>query len=283
MNKSTALKQLKELGSEATAKTYRRHGITGEMYGVKCGDMAKLAKQIGKDPSLSQQMWATGNHDARMLALAIADANQISAAQLDEWIREVDNQLLVDALVKIAANSTHAAKKAAQWSKSKQEWRSATGWYLVAKIATTSDALSEVELSGYLDVIEKTIHARPNQTRYCMNGALIAIGVRSPRLEKQALAVAKRIGVVEVDHGDTACATPDAASYIKKTVLRAKERKTVAKKTTAKKTNTKNSSAKKKTKKTTVKKTLSKKSNAKRPAAKAKSKKLPLDRAAKKS
>ncbi len=65
-----------------------------------------------------------------------------------------------------------------------------------------------------------------------MNGALIAIAMRSPDLQKKAVAAAKRIGKVEVDHGDTACETPDAASYIKKMVER--QKKKVSKKSTKK-------------------------------------------------
>ena len=40
--------------------------------------------------------------------------------------------------------------------------------------------------------------------------------VRSPQLQKLALAAAKKIGKVEVDHGDTNCKTPDAVLYIEK-------------------------------------------------------------------
>ena len=53
-----------------------------------------------------------------------------------------------------------------------------------------------------------------------MNQTLIAIGVRSPRLEKRARAVAKAIGKVEVDHGDTSCKTPDATAYIERTLAK---------------------------------------------------------------
>jgi hypothetical protein len=49
-----------------------------------------------------------------------------------------------------------------------------------------------------------------------MNGALIAIGGRNSRLEEETLAVATVVGKVVVDHGDTNCKTPDAATYIKK-------------------------------------------------------------------
>jgi hypothetical protein len=52
--------------------------------------------------------------------------------------------------------------------------------------------------------------------------AMIAIGIRNRRLERKALAAARRIGVVEVDHGETSCKTPNATAYIKRTVGRPK-------------------------------------------------------------
>lgn len=70
--------------------------------------------------------------------------------------------------------------------------------------------------------IERTIHTAPNAERYIMNQTVIAIGCRNAALRKAALAAAKRIGEVEVDHGDTACKTPDAAEYIEKSWAHAK-------------------------------------------------------------
>jgi hypothetical protein len=66
-------------------------------------------------------------------------------------------------------------------------------------------------------LVESKIHTSKNWVKYAMNNALINIGVRNSVLEKKAIAAAKRIGVVEVDHGETGCKTPDAAAYIKKT------------------------------------------------------------------
>ena len=51
-----------------------------------------------------------------------------------------------------------------------------------------------------------------------MNDAIIGIGVRGGACTKAALATAKRVGKVEVDHGETGCKTPDAAGYIAKTL-----------------------------------------------------------------
>jgi hypothetical protein len=53
-----------------------------------------------------------------------------------------------------------------------------------------------------------------------MNSALIGIGINKPALRKKAIEAARRIGKVEVDHGETNCKTPDAVPYIEKAAKR---------------------------------------------------------------
>lgn len=71
-------------------------------------------------------------------------------------------------------------------------------------------------------MIEAKIHQSKNHARYAMSNALIAIGMRSAKLEKLAITAAKRIGTVEVDHGETNCKTPEAVAYIKRARARLK-------------------------------------------------------------
>ena len=78
------------------------------------------------------------------------------------------------------------------------------------------DKLTDAECGSLLDEIKATIHQAPNRTRYAMNSTLIAIGRRGGTLQDDAIAAARTIGTVLVDHGDTACKTPDAETYIKK-------------------------------------------------------------------
>ena len=87
------------------------------------------------------------------------------------------------------------------------------------------EGLPDSYFEDYLEIIARDIHTRKNMVRDAMNSALIAIGIRNPVLEKKAIAAAKKIGKVEVDHGETSCKTPDAAAYIRKTVERNKQRK----------------------------------------------------------
>jgi hypothetical protein len=75
-------------------------------------------------------------------------------------------------------------------------------------------------LKQVLATIEREIHRSPNRARHAMNGAVIAIGTFKPSLRKKALETARRIGKVEVDHGETSCKTPDASSSILKASTR---------------------------------------------------------------
>ena len=82
MTASQVLKRLKSLGTAQTRKTYGRHGVTGEMFGVKFGDLSRLVRQIKKDHALALELWSSGNHDARVLATHIADPEELDAGTL---------------------------------------------------------------------------------------------------------------------------------------------------------------------------------------------------------
>lgn len=218
MNAADVLGQLKSLGSEQCRRTYVRHGVKGPAFGVRYGDLGKLKRQIKTDHALAKALWASGYHDAQVLATMIADPAQMSEAELDSWSRNLENYVLTDAFSGVAAHAPSARKKAEQWIKSKGEWISTAGWNVIAKLAGVDGAFGDDELLGLLDSIEQSIHSAPNRTRYAMNNALIAIGSRGGTLQRKAIAAARRIGKVLVDHGDTGCHTPDAATYIQKVV-----------------------------------------------------------------
>jgi hypothetical protein len=91
---------------------------------------------------------------------------------------------------------------------------------LSARLRNDATSISDADAAKYLAAIEREIHGSPNWARRAMNGALIAIGVHKPALRREAIAAAKRIGTVDVDHGETGCKTPEAVAYIDKAVKR---------------------------------------------------------------
>lgn len=225
MSVGSVLKELKALGTAQNRKIYARHGVKGPAFGVSFANLKKLAGRIRMDHSLAVALWKSGNHDARMLATMIADPAAVENRQVEEWAGDLDNYVLTDALSGLVSKSRLARRKMQKWVSSKNEWTGAAGWNVLTSLAVKRSDVSDEEFEKYLGMIEAGIHKRQNRVRYSMNNALIAIGVRNARLKKAALRVAKNIGPVEVDHGQTSCKTPDAASYIEKTLAYRKKKK----------------------------------------------------------
>jgi 3-methyladenine DNA glycosylase AlkD len=216
MTNSELMRQLQVLGTGQNRKVYQRHGVGPNLFGVSFANIGKLQRQIKKDHALAQQLWNSGNHDARLLAAKIADPEAATTALLEHWRKDLDNYIVTDAFAGFVEATSQARKCLKAWTRSKQEWTRRAGWMLLARLALHEQNVSEQELEGYLARIESEIHASPNRARDAMNSALIAIGLRSAEWEKRAIAAARRIGKVDVDHGDTSCKTPDAEAYIRK-------------------------------------------------------------------
>lgn len=210
------LKKLAALGTAQNRKVYARHGVTGAMFGVSYANLGRLAKGLLGQHELALELWASANHDARVLATMIADPSRMGARELERWVRSLDNYGLTDAFAKLAARSPAGQKAALKWLAASGEWVSTAGWSTLCWSLNEGAPFEESALRGHLRTIEKRIHSAKNRTRYAMNSALIGIGVGSPSLRTEVLATAARIGRVEVDHGQTGCQTPDAAQYIRK-------------------------------------------------------------------
>lgn len=223
MNCQDVLKKLESFGSAQFRKTYARHGVCGPMYGVSYKHLGTLTKLLRPNHALALELWASGNHDARVLATMIAEPEKLTGQVIDRWLKDMDNYAIGDAFAGVVAQSPLAHKKAAKWRAAKSEMISNAGWSVTARLVRLDPQWKDAALAALLDEIEARIHAAPNRTRYAMNSTVISIGVRNASMQKLALAAAKRIGKVEVDYGDTSCQTPDAATYIKKTVAHQQE------------------------------------------------------------
>jgi len=216
MDVATAMKALETAGSEKTRATYARHGVTGPQFGVSYAALGRLAKDAGADTELARALWSTGNHDARVLSTMVADPDTLGAADLESWSKELACKVLADAFGKLAARTPGAKESLLAFTKSPDEWIGRAGWVGVAAMASVPGAFPEVELSGFISALEKGIHRAKNHVKDARLCLLISIGSLSDELEAKALAVARRIGPIDVDHGDTACETPDPLTHIPK-------------------------------------------------------------------
>jgi 3-methyladenine DNA glycosylase AlkD len=218
MTAEEVLTELENLGTAQNRKIYARHGVPPQnLYGVSYGNLEKLRKRLKIDQSLAVDLWKSGIHDARILACKIADAGAISGKTLDAWCRDLHSCVEAGELAALVARTRHAEARRAKWTASKDERVGTAGWHLVCLAANDpAGPWPDSVFEAYLAWIEGAIHQAKNQVRETMNTAVMAIGLRNPTLRKKAIAAARRIGPVEVDHGETSCRTPDAEAYILK-------------------------------------------------------------------
>jgi len=225
MTKNEVIKLLESEGTAQNRKTYGRHGVRGTMFGVSFANLEKLRRTIKTDHALAQGLWETGNHDARVLATMVADPAAFDDRTLEAWVKSLDNPVIADLFSRTVARTRFAKAKVTKWTKAESELVGQVGLNLVGALAM-GEALEDAYFEPMLETIERDVHASENRVRNAMIAALIAIGARSASLEKRAVAAAKRIGTVHVDHGETNCKTPDPIPYIRKMRARARARKT---------------------------------------------------------
>jgi len=218
MNLKQTMAALKKAGTAQNRKVYANHGVTGEQFGVSFAELKKLKTSIRTDHALAAGLWASGNHDARVLACMIADSEAFAARDLDAWCRDLDSYVLTDAFSSLVAKSPHRDRKFAAWKDRRGEWPAAAAWGVFCALAMHEDDRPDSFFMEHLKTIEAEIHERPNRVRHIMNQAVICIGIRNAALKRKAVAAARRIGRVEVDHGVTSCKTPDPVVSIEKTL-----------------------------------------------------------------
>jgi 3-methyladenine DNA glycosylase AlkD len=215
------LAQLKSKGKEQTRKIYSRHGMEMDrVLGVSTADMKTIAKTIRGQQALALELYKTGIMEAMYLAGMVADGAKMTREQLNEWAEGAAGlQMISEYTVPwVTVESPHARELALKWIKSKQEHVAAAGWSTYAGLVAIQpdDRLDFAEIESLFATVVKQIGKAPNRVRYTMNTFVISVGGYVKPLLKQAKAIARQIGAVKVEVGETACKVPLATEYIEK-------------------------------------------------------------------
>ncbi|MBS1916626.1 MAG: DNA alkylation repair protein [Bacteroidetes bacterium] len=233
MTAKEIMNELKKLGTEQTRKTWTNHGATGEFFGVKVGDMKKVKKKVKNDHALSLELYDTKNADAMYFAGLISEPAKMSKEELQHWAETSGWQMLSEYTIAwVTSESRYGHEMAMKWIKSKDERIASAGWstYGCLLALKKDEELDLKEIEELMESIKKNIHKMPNRVKYTMNNFVISVGAYVKPLTKKAKAIAKEIGDVEVNVGNTACKVPYAVTYIEKIEARGgigKKKKTV--------------------------------------------------------
>jgi 3-methyladenine DNA glycosylase AlkD len=188
------LSRLRALGSARGVASMARTGITGD--GVMGAPMAAVRAEVrrhGTDHALALALWATGCHEARLVAAHAADPARMTRTTLDAWVRAFDNWALCDGValhlfVRIPGIRAHLPRWAARPGEFERRAAAAT----IACLAVHETATDAERAADFPLLRDLALDPRP-YVKKGVSWALRNVGGRSRTLHAAALAEADAI------------------------------------------------------------------------------------------
>ncbi len=229
MTKTQVIALLKEHRNERGIANWKKHCAKSKLksFGIGLTQLRKLAKQIGRDHKLAQQLWKSDTYDARVIGLLIDDQKQLSREQAEEQVEQLDGGMFPHVFASCdatLAKTPFAFELACDWMECKDDMRRRCGYALLYELSKKNiEAMDDAYFLGRIDHIRDTIHGEEMWVRESMNGALFGIGKRNKKLNKAAIRAAKAIGPVDVDYGDdNSCEPLDVLKHLTSDYLKKK-------------------------------------------------------------
>jgi len=213
------LAQLKALGNEKVRAQNSKNGAGDNQFGVRHGDIRKLAAKIKTNHALAIALWETGNIDARLLAILLINPKKLTADDLDRMVRSVGFAQVADWLNSYVVKK-HPDKETLRqrWMADDHPWTARAGWSLTSeRIGKNPEGL---DLPALLDRIESEMGDAAPEAQWTMNFCLAGIGIHFPKHRKRAIAIGETLGIYRDYPVSKGCTSPFAPIWIKEMVSR---------------------------------------------------------------
>ena len=219
MTLQQALAKLEALGDPKVRAQNAKRGAGDNQFGVKHGDIRKLAKEIKTDHALGLALWKTGNADAQSLAVLLLEPARLSAAALDGLVRTISYSWVADWLnAYVVAKHPEKENLRQQWMQDADRWAARAGWSLTAD--RVSEQPAGLALPALLQRLEKEMPSAAPEVQWTMNACLAQIGIHHPEHRQRAIAIGEKLGVFRDYPVSKGCTSPFAPIWIAEMVKR---------------------------------------------------------------
>lgn len=192
MNCQEILRELHENASEAYKANVVRMGIPEELsMGVPTPVIRRLSRSIGVSHELAFQLWRTGYHEAKLLAVLLFDQKKITAEDVEYLISETASWDLCDHLCKgLIIKLKDYETFITAWIDSPHIYEKRAAFTLIASAAIHKKAISDLQLEEYLNLIREHSQEEHEHVRKAVSWALREIGKRDFNFNEKALLLA---------------------------------------------------------------------------------------------
>lgn len=162
--------------------------------GVSMPMLRQLGRLHRRKHLLALELWQNGIHEARILAALVDDPKQVTARQMELWVRDFDSWDICDGVCcNLFDKTPFAHAKILSWTQRRAEYVKRAGFVLMAALAVHDKEAPDDLFLSFLPLIEREACDERNFVRKAVNWALRQIGKRNARLKVAAIASARRI------------------------------------------------------------------------------------------
>ena len=176
----SVLADLRSKGSASHRAHAARVGISAaESFGVSTAEVRRLARVIGRDHPLALDLWAASAHEARLLAVLIADPGQMDARSLDAWLGDIGSWDLCDHFCTVlACTSPKPEALVFRWAADARLYVRRAALATVACLAVHRDDLDPDTFARFLATIRRLADDDRPHVRKAASWALRELGKR---------------------------------------------------------------------------------------------------------
>ncbi|HZH15257.1 MAG TPA: DNA alkylation repair protein [Archangium sp.] len=230
MTLSQVMKQLEDHGNEKVRERYVRDGAGDNVFGVLLGKIRGLAEALGTNHGLGLELWATGNHEARILACMLLDPAALTEKEARALLEPLSNPTLVDELVgRVLAQAPIAEALQVRWMDGGKELLRRAGWRLLAGRIARGLA-KDLDVRATLARIERELPPAPYRVKEGINFCLVWIGIHLPAYTGEAIAIGERLGRWDPRPIPKGCTSSYAPEWIAASLALRRGEKTAARK-----------------------------------------------------
>lgn len=173
-----------------------------ETFGLNFSRVQNVAKKMKNDPCLADELYASTNHDLKVLATYIDDARSYSLDELNSRVKQLYLSPFAEKFChQVMAKSPHAVHFIDSWANCEIGDYRCYAYFTLAEVARQKNNLSDEFYAKQLREIAARFHEEPDTVKQAMQEAILAIGCRHPKLQKQSYKVAMAIGKVNLEDG----------------------------------------------------------------------------------
>lgn len=189
------IEKLEILADPAAAQGMARYGIWAKtVYGVSIPNLRRIAKDTGRNQTLSLRLWKRENRETRILAAMIGEPDRVTEDQMEGWVREFDSWEICDqCIMNLFEKTEHSYRKAIEWCAREEEFVKRAGFVLMARLAVSDKKAPDEKFIQFFPMLKDGACDGRNYVKKAVNWAIRQIGKRNMPLNMEAVSWAEKI------------------------------------------------------------------------------------------